>query len=141
MSRVTARIDIDGKMCFRFPYDSWTIQTLKVRIPAWGRSYDSFVKEWSIDYDFERIAIDLLQRTFGEFPIPKREKNIPTEQPARSTDSYAVLHLLPTAPTELIAGAYKILSKLNHPDLGGNATTMQQINIAYANLRETAMTG
>ena len=142
MSRVTARIDIDGNMSFRFPYDSWVVQGLKEQIPKWARSYDSFVKEWSIDSQYEDIAIDIIEEVFGPFDVPERE---PRRKPATQTtvkpDSYATLHLLPTAPKELIAGAYKILSKLHHPDLGGSAATMQKINIAYSTLKDTAMTG
>ena len=47
----------------------------------------------------------------------------------------AELHL-PTAPPELVEGAYRILARLHHPDAGGSREAMQAINGADAALRE-----
>ena len=47
-----------------------------------------------------------------------------------------MLHLLPSAPPELIAGAYRILARLHHPDVGGDAETMNRLNAARDLLRE-----
>ena len=51
-------------------------------------------------------------------------------------DHYRILHLRETAPVELIESAYRVLARLNHPDAGGSTEAMQQINGAYAALRE-----
>jgi curved DNA-binding protein CbpA len=52
----------------------------------------------------------------------------------QTTDAYAVLHLLPTAPPELIKAAYRCLAMIHHPDRGGDTEAMQRINSAYAGL-------
>lgn len=46
-------------------------------------------------------------------------------------DDYAVLYVARNAPKEVIDAAYKALSKLHHPDKGGDPETMKKINAAY----------
>jgi curved DNA-binding protein CbpA len=46
--------------------------------------------------------------------------------------------LRPTAPPELVSAAHRCLAKLNHPDAGGNTTTMQRINGAVEQIREAS---
>jgi curved DNA-binding protein CbpA len=46
-----------------------------------------------------------------------------------------VLHLLPTAPPELIKVAFYCLAKLYHPDRGGDLARMQAVNSAWEKLR------
>ena len=43
---------------------------------------------------------------------------------------YATLHLLPSAPIELVKAAPRVLAKKAHPDAGGNVETMERINTA-----------
>jgi curved DNA-binding protein CbpA len=50
-----------------------------------------------------------------------------------------VLHLLPSAPPELIEGAYKILARLSHPDVGGDPEAMRALNEARDALKELAV--
>jgi len=59
-----------------------------------------------------------------------------TPPPLRKTDpSYATLHLLPSAPPELVDAAYRCLARLHHPDTGGSTTTMQRLNAAHGALK------
>jgi curved DNA-binding protein CbpA len=44
---------------------------------------------------------------------------------------YDTLSVSQTAPTEVIRAAYKALSQKHHPDKGGNAETMADINEAW----------
>lgn len=50
---------------------------------------------------------------------------------------YATLHLLPSAPRQVVEAAYRALAKLHHPDLApverkeAATTTMQAVNEAY----------
>jgi len=43
---------------------------------------------------------------------------------------YAILHLRPTAPKEVVKAAYRALASLHHPDRGGNQDAMKSINDA-----------
>lgn len=49
--------------------------------------------------------------------------------------SFAVLHLLPTAPPEVIKAVYRVLASIHHPDKGGDMRKMQAINAAYEALQ------
>jgi curved DNA-binding protein CbpA len=53
---------------------------------------------------------------------------------AKASDPYVTLHLLPSAPPEVVKAAYKALAVLNHPDKGGETEVMQRINDAYRRL-------
>ena len=48
-----------------------------------------------------------------------------------NSDSYAVLHLRPTAPISLVKAAYKALSKQLHPDAGGDEEEFKRLTEAY----------
>lgn len=57
----------------------------------------------------------------------------------RTTDGenpYQVLHLLPSAPFELVQSAYKTLAFLSHPDKGGDKDQFQRIDAAYRQLKK-----
>jgi curved DNA-binding protein CbpA len=45
--------------------------------------------------------------------------------------AYARLHLLPTAPPELVQAAHKVMVKLTHPDSGGSHEAAVLINLAW----------
>jgi len=49
-------------------------------------------------------------------------------------DYYEVLQVSPNASKEVIEAAYRRLAKIHHPDVGGNETTMKEINEAYESL-------
>lgn len=50
-------------------------------------------------------------------------------------EAYRRLHLLPSAPPEVIKAAWVALAKIHHPDRGGNVERMQAINEAWAKLK------
>jgi len=50
---------------------------------------------------------------------------------------YGSLLLLSTAPPELVKAAYRCLSKLYHPDLGGSDDQMAEISKAYKAIKDT----
>jgi DnaJ domain len=55
-------------------------------------------------------------------------------------DYYAVLHVQPGAPVEIIRASYRtLMQRLKaHPDLGGDAAAAAEINEAYAVLKDDA---
>jgi hypothetical protein len=55
-------------------------------------------------------------------------------------DYYAVLHVQPGAPVEIIRASYRtLMQRLKaHPDLGGESAAAAEINEAYAVLKDTA---
>jgi hypothetical protein len=46
-----------------------------------------------------------------------------------------VLHILPSAPPEVVRAAHRALARRYHPDAGGDTLTMQRINHAADQLQ------
>ncbi len=51
-------------------------------------------------------------------------------------DPFDVLYVTPEAPPEVIAAAYRALSKLHHPDRNGDTSRMAALNAAYEALAD-----
>lgn len=113
------------------------IRALKSIIEFEFRSYDPDVKAWTVNEDgYEQLilwvnhcrqSIDAEIKWQQPPPRPRRQQS--------PLDPYAALHLLPTAPPEVVKAAYKALATISHPDKeGGDVVAMQNINRAYAQL-------
>lgn len=125
----------DGAAIIRFEFSYSVVEELKARIPAYARSYDAGSKAWTvISGPFVDVAIDVLEDCFRASNVYIADDRTRVSRASSSTDPYAALHLLPSAPPELVKAAYKTLARLNHPDTGGDTTAMQQINAAAATL-------
>lgn len=137
---VSAHVQIlpDGDAIVRFDFSYAVVEELKDRIPAYAREYDPKTHEWTIAAGpFVSVVIDVLADCFGKSRVHVTDDRS-RERAAAGEDPYTALHLLPTAPPELVQAAYKILARLNHPDAGGDTLVMQQINAAVATLRDRA---
>lgn len=87
------------------------------------------------------------RKTQQERPEPKASKKrrytyTQSEETASSlssttSDDWALFHLRPTAPRALLDAAYRELSKIHHPDKGGDIVMMQKLNAAYLRLKTT----
>ncbi len=126
------------------------VDTLKSYIRQDLRSYDPVVKFWRIDEDAElsfRKWIDYARSSLHaqiEWEV-ESDYEQPPPPPPRSWQQqsaylgpYNTLHLLPSAPPEVIKAAYRALAQLHHPDHGGSNQAMQKINEAYELLAERA---
>jgi len=112
-----------------------------------GLRYDGDAREWSLP----RYSIERLQRwadawtSQQEWDAPRRngqQRRSERHQDAPAaplTEAYATLHLLPSAPPELVTAAYRTLAQLHHPDRGGDTGAMSAINQAVEILRDGAM--
>lgn len=109
----------DGSIDTGFDF-SWSIVNgIKSLVPPGARSFDGETKVWCVDFEF----------------VGRHEQAEPEPQPIRrDDDAYRELHLLPSAPPELVTAAYKTLARLHHPDVGGDTATMQRLNDAFAKL-------
>ena len=121
------------------------IETLKSFVNPQLRSYDPSTKHWNIaepaTYQLRRwtnycrvnIHAEVKWLDAEDYDEEEEESAPPPRQPKRpqKAEAYAALHLLPSAPPELIKAAYRALSRLNHPDHGGDTVAMQKINKAY----------
>ena len=125
----------DGDVELRFPYNARLVDLLKAEIPPYARSYDPDDKTWTVAAPYAGLAVDLLRHRFPDARI-ERPGARPTPESSGTGRPFAVLHLLPSAPPELIEGAYRILARLHHPDAGGTDEAMRALNEARDLLRE-----
>ena len=141
----TATRLLDGRAALRFPYDTWVIEALKLDVPPFARSYDPARKTWTVDRPWVDRAVAILREAFGRVEViaerharegwdDRRTGSTITDR-IRGTDHYQTLHLLPTAPLEVIEVVYRTLARRDHPDVGGDTERMKQINIAYEVLK------
>jgi len=122
----------------------FAIGTLKSFIHSSARSYDPDAQQWHVDaaaeVEFERwltnmrtvIAATIEWITPDNAGDARKRAHKP-HKPAK-VDPFATLHLLPSAPPEVIRAAYRALAIKHHPDLGGDVRAMQTINAAYKQL-------
>jgi DnaJ domain len=140
--RASAVLQIDGWTAINFPYDAHLVSCLKDYVPASERRYDPPSKTWFVTMAWSTTAIGLVRRIYPDVEVidqrnwwDDRDDKPPLRDRARGSDPYAALHLLPSAPPELIESAYRTLAMLCHPDRGGDTPTMQAINGAYERLK------
>ncbi len=117
------------------------IESLKDRIPAYDRTYSPASREWFIHAsarDDLEMWLDDAREVCGasvEWQPTKHERTYTRTVP----DAFATLHLLPSAPPEVVRASYKALVQLVHPDKpGGDTEAMQRLNAAYERLRFVA---
>jgi len=129
-----------GKAVLAFPFDRWLVESIKAEIPGYSRTYDPATKQWEVDGVYIGVARLLLTTVFPDAEIidesPRFDR--PSTNRTGPKTSYTVLHLLPSAPPELVETAYKTLARLHHPDRGGATETMQELNQAIKDIRRTS---
>jgi hypothetical protein len=127
----------DGRVALAFPYDRGAVTALKVGVPASERGYCRSTRIWTVSAAWAERAVALLRFHFPEIEVIRQERW--GDQPAtlRAADpSFAELHLLPSAPPELVVAAYRMLARTHHPDLGGDAARITALNLAVDDLRQ-----
>lgn len=121
---------MDVSIWARTPYNADFVNDLKDEIPKDYRRWDKEERVWVISYVYEKEILDLCSSYFDKV-IQHGEKRYST---ILSPPAYKTLHLLPSAPKEVVVAAYRVLARLYHPDLNKdkNATEkMKGINVAF----------
>jgi len=145
MHQATITLTERGDAHLRFSFSQGLVDELKAQIPAHCRAWTPQTKTWFIAAAYVNLAVRLAAGYFDvehiDAPRPQhRASDAPPPRPLHP-DPFATLHLLPSAPPELIEAAYRTLVKLNHPDVRpaheqALATiTMARINRAVEDLR------
>lgn len=134
MGARVVRMDYGAEL--RFPYNAWIVDSLKGLIPVGYRAWDPQLRCWTVEEPYVDQAIGILRQVHKAVLID--DKRIPRAGATSSngSNSYATLHLLPTAPKELVDAAYRCLARLYHPDTGGTTAQMQALNLAYEQLKQ-----
>lgn len=134
---MSARVLItSGRAVVAFPYSRAVVDRLKAEIPPACREYDPARKLWTVHQPYIHPAVRIVRSAYPDLEVEDLEATI-VSTPVLDPD-YAALHLLPTAPPELVAAAYKTLARIHHPDAGGDTATMQRLNAARAAIMEKA---
>ncbi len=119
-------------------------------LPAYLRRYDPTTRHWYIAAEAYGHLEDFLAtaRVFHNADVRREDKSKRTHHQSRERqpgtprtppgDPYQTLHLLPSAPLEVVKAAYRALAVLTHPDHGGDVAEMQRINAAYERLSQLA---
>ncbi len=127
-------------------YDPDFVAELKALLTS--RKWDPKAKEWVIDLRERKEALKIIRQFYDPIieenaPLGEQQKNRKKRKQSTPRASfvgvagpsdYTVLHLLPTAPQELIRSAYRTLSKLYHPDtskISNAGEKMKALNLAY----------
>ncbi len=121
------------------------IETLKSFVNPCYRFYDPGTRKWVVGAPasqslhrwlaYARATFNARIEWIGEADADPEREWTPKE-PARpkAVDPYKTLHLLPSAPPEVVKAAYRALAVLNHPDKGGDEEAMKRLNAAYQKL-------
>ena len=88
------------------PFDRDFVDEFKSTIPPGERKWDAVEKVWVVSYVYLPNVIDMLDNYYDEVSneLDDNQKISPLSNP------YAVMFLLPEAPSELVKFAYRLLS-------------------------------
>lgn len=116
-----------------FDYSADMVDAIKAQIPSRQRKWIPARKVWWFQAG-QLASIEALGRMHCGSVIYLAERTDSDVQmvPAEQAAAYRTLHLLPSAPDELVKAAYRILAKRLHPDAGGSTDGMQHVNAAYS---------
>jgi hypothetical protein len=135
MSRPRIVITAYGEAILTFPFNRGLVEALKREVPAYARSYEPATKAWTVNQPYIATAGALVEATFADVEVIDHSPSFSRPAPPTPRTEYHVLHLQPTAPPELVEAAYRTLTKLYHPDRGGDTETMAAINAAVSVIR------
>lgn len=126
--------------CLAFGVDPVLAAVVERRVPPSHLEYDVRGGLWRIRGAYWLALVELLceQLGFGHVVPYKDESHYRKQDVANATPilkradatQYGVLHLLPSAPLEVVDAAYIAMSKLMHPDRGGDTRAMVRLNQA-----------
>src|SRR5262249_7543605 len=142
MTKVTITTSSEGggfivRFCGGKPYVFRALVGSLKDIPRERRSYDPANKQWNVCDQASLNDWAEFAKTWGAMvEWDKVEWDGDVCQPPRPgkmirANAFVALHLLPTAPPELVKAAHKVLSLIYHPDRGGDLETMQIVNAAF----------
>lgn len=121
---------MDTTIWAKTPYIKGFVADLKEVIPKEYRQWDPEERVWVISYVYEEELFNICSNHF-ERVVKYGERRYTAIQPS---PAYGTLHLLPSAPKEVIVATYRVLSKLYHPDVSNKPDAekrMKEINVAF----------
>lgn len=121
-----------------FPYSAFVVAELKRVVPAPLRAYDPDTRTWTVAARYVGDIYHILDQVFGGVDIEGSRTGTSDHRQRAGGDPYRVLHLLPSAPDEVVTVVYRTLAKLTHPDRGGEHDAMLALNQAVEQIRSAS---
>jgi len=125
---------LDTTIQAKTPYVKAFVTAMKDKIPKDYRYWDNDDKVWVVNYSYEVELLALCSAYFDDVVQYGQKRYSNTTVATTSPPEYETLFLLPTAPKEVVLAAYRVLSKLYHPDvskLPDANEKMKKVNIAF----------
>lgn len=119
------------KWALAFDYSPEMVQAIKDHIPSRQRKWLPDQRQWWFKAEAETAMLKLAERHCGQVQHVQEDGDLAPAVPAEKVAAYKTLHLLPSAPAELVKYAYRVACKIHHPDAGGTTRAMQRVNEAY----------
>lgn len=123
---------MDTTIWAKTPYIPNFVTKLKEQIPKDYRYWDKDEKVWVVNYSYEKELISLCEECFTDIAYYGDRRY--TKKVIQSSPNYKTLFLLPSAPKEVVVAAYRVLSKLYHPDINHEPDAekrMKEVNVAF----------
>jgi hypothetical protein len=120
-----------GEAVLTWPYCPAMLEALKAAVPFRYRTWDPTRKVWTVEAPFADLAVEILRTHFRDAEIPLRGRTRTTPIAPPPGNPFAVLHLLPSAPPEVVDAAFRALAKTFHPDKGGDPAVMRELAEAH----------
>ncbi len=128
---------------WRGEHDVWRIVLASFRHHFGDASFDARLKVWTLPLRDRRVVLEWAS---GWFRADQVHERVYARERARACDSgqgrtaleraYAALHLRESAPPWAVQALHRGAARHFHPDGGGDARHMVQINAAIEVLRE-----
>jgi hypothetical protein len=138
MIRVRLTLDDDGAVCLESPFDRGFVDGLKAAIDYGGRQWQPDRKRWIVSALYVDELLQYL-RQVGAQVQDDRQRAAPVPavppMPPELRQAFDTLFLAYNAPLLVAEATYKALSKVYHPDVGGQAEHFHAINDAIATIR------
>lgn len=126
-----------------FKYNQDVVDDLKWNLPSYARRWNPEERAWMVTEDRYDDAIHILKdhdyivhhrRQYDRGRQRKQEAPPPPPRERPQSSAHRVLYVSADAPPEVIRAAYRALSKLHHPDIGGDEEKMKEVNEAWSKL-------
>lgn len=110
--------------------------------PTTYRRYDSEKRNWLVHWKrlpaiakiarshFDRVDWSSLPEPWQMFAAGAQVSDQPILE-SKTANPYATLYVLDDAPMEVVRASFRALATLWHPDVGGSAEKMKELNVAF----------
>jgi hypothetical protein len=133
-----------------FPRSAKFVAFLQSITPTSVRRFNQNTKEWEIYFSKMPLVVSVAKKMFGQVDYRALPGWVQLNVAAGATsdtvpfledsvdlaEAYSVLYVTPEAPWEVVKASYRALVSLHHPDHGGSAEKMVELNSAFESIKQ-----